>query len=256
MLRVTGLSAGYGRTEILREIDFTLEPGRPAALIGPNGTGKSTLLKAIAGLMPHGGTVSLADGSRIADHAAYMPQDTGAASSLTVKEVVLLGRLKHLGLRVAAEDRQIALDTLGMFGLTEFETRTLSALSGGQRQLVFLAQALVRAPRVLLLDEPTAALDLRHQIMVLETVRNIALERGIIVLAAMHDLALAARFCDRMIGLSAGRIAASGAPADVLTDDTLAALYGVTADISSTPSGAIAIVPTGLAERGISIAQP
>ncbi len=245
-LYVRDLSLSYGRTEILRDISFSLTAGCRAALVGPNGTGKSSLLRAIAGLQPHDGTVSLLSGERPEDAIAYMPQDTGAASALTVLEVVLLGRLRSLGLRVGENDRIAAFEALAIFGLTDLQSRTLGHLSGGQRQLVFLAQALVRAPRVLLLDEPTAALDLRHQILVLDTVHKHCRDHGILAIAAMHDLGLASRFADQIISLSEGRILATGTPEEVLTASAIETLYGVTAEVTRTASGGFAITPTGL----------
>lgn len=245
-LFVRELSISYGKAEILANISFSFAAGCCAALIGPNGTGKSSLLRAIAGLQTYGGTVSLLSGEQPEDAIAYMPQDTGAASALTVMEVVLLGRLRSLGLRVSGRDRTAALEALAVFGLTDLQSRTLGHLSGGQRQLVFVAQALVRAPAVLLLDEPTAALDLRHQILVLDIVRKHCREHGILAIAAMHDLSLATRFADQVICLSDGRILATGAPETVLTTRTIEQLYGVTAEITRTASGALAITPTGL----------
>ncbi|UUX48568.1 ABC transporter ATP-binding protein [Nisaea acidiphila] len=247
MLTVDNLSVAYGRNTVLQDVTFHLPSGSPGALIGPNGTGKSSLLRAIAGLQRHGGTIALAGDAAPAGRIAYMPQDTAAASSLTALEVTLLGRLGKLGLRVARSDIEASRDVLHLFGLTDKQDVAISALSGGQRQMVYLAQALVRSPDVLLLDEPTAALDLRHQLLVLDTVADLCRERNIVVLAAMHDLTLAGRFAERMIGLGDGRIVAEGTPEHVMTPDSLADLYRVTAEVSRTSSGRLAIVPTGLA---------
>ncbi|MEQ9260060.1 MAG: ABC transporter ATP-binding protein [Roseovarius sp.] len=246
-LEIDALSAGYGPAPVLRHVGDTWPGGALTVLIGGNGAGKSTLLRALAGLLPATGSLRL-DGVRLrpADRArqvAYMPQDTGAASSLTVLEVVMLGRLRSLGLRVPAGLVAEALAALDTFGLAALQTRRLDEISGGQRQLVFLTQALFRAPRVLLLDEPTAALDLRHQLLVLDTLRGLAASRGTIIAMALHDLNLAAQFADRLVALKDGRIHAAGAAREVLTRETLNALYGIEADILRLDGARLQVLP-------------
>ena len=240
-LELQDVSVGYGATRVVEGASTRLAGGGLAALVGPNGAGKSTLLKGLAGLLTASGRVSL-DGAALAPAArraaiAYMPQDLGASSSLTLVEVVLLGRLGSLGLRVPGELVEAALAALRDFGLEGLQGRTLDAVSGGQRQLVYLAQALFRQPRVLLLDEPTAALDLRHQLLVLEALRRHCAARGTVALAAMHDLTLAAQFADRMLCLAEGRIEAEGRPEAVLTEERLHRVYGVQAQVATGPGG-------------------
>lgn len=172
-----------------------------------------------------------------------MPQDTDATSSLCVLEVVLLGRLGALGMRLPVSLVDEASAALKAFGLQEMQNRTLTEISGGQRQLVYLAQALFRKPQVLLLDEPTAALDLRHLLLVLEHVRTYARESGACVAIALHDLTLAAQFSDHMIGLKDGRVITSGNAEDVLTPQNLQAMYGIRAEVSRSPSGQIQVAP-------------
>jgi len=248
MLSIRDLSVRFGAVEVLDDIGFELAPGTVTALIGPNGVGKSSLMKAVAGLIPSRHAValngySLQKCSGAARLVAYMPQDTGAASSLTVMEVVLLGRLPSLGLRVPTDIRREAIEMLALFGLEELQTRTLDTVSGGQRQLVYLAQALFRGPPVLLLDEPTASLDLNHQLAVLEAVRRQTRDRGIITMIALHDLTLAARFADRILCLSRGRLADSGEPESVLTPARLRDMYRVEAEIGNTRDGLVTVTP-------------
>ncbi len=246
-LNVKELEVSLGGTAIVKRASLSCAPGQFAMLIGPNGAGKSTLLKALSGLLPSHGQVSLKDLTlgRTERQAviAYMPQDIGPTSSLTVLEVVLLGRLRSLGLSVAGALADAAQAALARFGLAELQGRTLDAVSGGQRQLIFLAQALFRQPDVLLLDEPTAALDLRHQLVVLEAVRKHCADHGTIAIAAMHDLTLAAQFADQMICLSQGRIEAKGPPESVLTAERLQRVYGVEAEISLSAQGRPNVMP-------------
>ncbi len=224
-----------------------LPSGSVTALIGPNGTGKSTLLRAIAGLHAHAGSVTI--GACTVDRVerraaiAYMPQDNTATSSLTAIEVVLLGRLRSLGLRVPGTLVEEAEAMLARFGVATLAGRTLDAISGGQRQLVFLAQALFRQPRVLLLDEPTASLDLRHQLLVLEAVSEAAKKDRIVVAVAMHDLSLAAQFADSFILLSGGRVEATGSARDVLVPDRLARVFGVQTEVVVGGDGKPRVVP-------------
>lgn len=252
-LTIDTLSVQYGPTPVIRDVTDTWHSGDLTALIGCNGAGKSTLLKAVAGLLPAQGTIRL-DGTALpptdrSRHIAYMPQDTGAASSLTVLEVVLLGRLRSLGMRLPADLIAEAVAALDIFGLAPLQTRRLDEISGGQRQLVFLTQALFRAPRVLLLDEPTAALDLRHQLLVLDRLRHLAASTGTIVAMALHDLNLAAQFADRLIALQDGKLRAAGSAEDVLTCDNLAAMYGIEADVLRLGNARLQVMPLRATDR-------
>ena len=233
--QIENLSSTYGKTSVIRDFSDCWPAGQITALIGCNGAGKSSLLRALAGLGPMQGVISVS-GTVLSPEdqrrqVAYMPQDTSAQSSLTVLEVVLLGRLGTLGLRLPAGIADEAMAALDMFGLASLRSRQLDEVSGGQRQLVFLTQALFRQPPVLLLDEPTAALDLRHQLLVLDHLRNVARENGTIVGMAMHDLNLAAQYADRIVGLNGGEKTASGTAAEVLTPDNLRAMYGIEAKV-------------------------
>ncbi len=246
-LAARDLSVRLGGDPVLDRVALDLAPGTVTAVIGANGAGKSTLLRALAGLVTAEGDLRLggapATRARLREAVAYMPQDTRASSSLTLTEVVLLGRLRALGLRVPADLVTEADHALARFGLAPLAHRTLDAVSGGQRQLALLAQALFRRPAVLLLDEPTAALDLRHQLMVLETVREAALADGIAVAIAMHDLTLAVQVAERFLCLRDGRVVAEGTGAEVLRRDHLRALYAVEADVIAGRDGRPIVVP-------------
>lgn len=233
---VNDMSVRHGVTQVLECISLPVSPGKVTGLIGPNGVGKSSLLKAIAGIMPctgslteNGVTLSPSD---CRDIVAYMPQDSSAGSSLTLMEVVLLGKLGSLGIRVSEDLIRSVEAALDKFGLQHLSDRTLDAVSGGQRQLTYLAQAMFREPRILLLDEPTAALDLRHQLIVFEVLRRLAVENNIAVIVALHDLSLAAQFCDQVACLCNGALDAFGAPNEVLTIERLSRVYGVEVDIN------------------------
>ena len=252
-IETSNLSVACGGTTILSDISVSLPAGSLTALVGPNGAGKSTLLRGIAGLQDVTGTVRLdgieASSSVLRDRVAYMPQDTSAASSLSVLEVVLLGSLRSLGLRIPDELIAEAEAALHRLGVGHLAGRTLDVISGGQRQLVYLAQALFRRPGVLLLDEPTAALDLRYQLMVLEIVRNTARQQQIPVVVAMHDLSLAARFADQFVMLADGAVEAAGSGVMVLRPERLARVYGVEADVSVGSDG----VPSVAALRALTM---
>ncbi|MEM7239733.1 MAG: ABC transporter ATP-binding protein [Pseudomonadota bacterium] len=245
MLEIDDLSVRYGRVAVLEGIDARFAPGTFTALIGPNGSGKSSLLRAIAGLHPHAGAVRLAGRGLTmngrGEMIAYMPQDSAPTSSLTLMEVVLLGRLASLALSVPGELVMAAEDALARFGLGHLAHRTLDQVSGGQRQLVFLAQALFRAPHVLLLDEPTSALDLRHQLIVLDRIRRRVRTDNVTAIAAIHDLNLAAQFADQVLCLHDGAIDGHGVPREILTRSRLERLMGIEAEIVPSESAGVRI---------------
>lgn len=232
MLSIKDLSVGYAGVPVVKGASFSAKSGCLTALIGANGSGKSTMLKAMAGLLTCTGDLQI-DGQAVdpRQDVAYMPQDTSAASGLTMLETVMLGRLRSLGWQTPPDVIQAAAELLDRFGLADLAARPLHDVSGGQRQLAFLAQALMRRPKVLLLDEPTAALDLRHQMLVLETVAQDARDSGVIVMLAMHDLSLVGRFTDHVVCLRGGRVLSSGSPAETMTEQRLREMYGVRVQI-------------------------
>ena len=254
---------GRPRTQpVLRGIDLRLDPGEMLALIGPNGAGKSTLLRLAGGVLrPSAGRASLLDrdletmGAReVARQVAVVPQEGPIPVGLVVREMVGLGRTPYARLLLGptAHDRDMVDWALAAAGVQELAERFVDELSGGERQRVILARALAQEPRLLLLDEPTANLDLHHQVAMLELVRGLTRERGLAVLAAVHDLQLAALYCDRVALMHAGRIVSQGPPEAVLTEPLMLEAFGQRVVLSEHPTHGVplvALVPNGNARR-------
>lgn len=211
-------------------------------VVGPNGAGKSTLLKALAGLLPHGGHKALQGAWPAPAHIGFLPQDFTVHAALSVAECVLLGRREHLGWRVSARDRAEVDLALDRFGLSHLASQRMNSLSGGQQQLVLLAQRLSRNPRLLILDEPTSALDLHHQIEVLSHLQGIR-RRDVLVIVALHDLTLAGRFCAHLVLIENGRLRAEGRAGEILTTGILDPVYSIATERLHDRSGNPVIVP-------------
>lgn len=236
-----GLIVRYGATTAVAGIDLTAIPGTVLAVVGPNGSGKSSLVKAIAGVVRAEGTI-LFDGSAARpSKIAYMAQDIGGRAALTVLEVVLLGRLNQLGLRVDKRDRDAVRDILEQLQISQLAGRHLGELSGGQRQIVFLAQALASEPRVLLLDEPISALDLRHQLEVLDLIRKHTLARRLTTVCVLHDLGASVRIADRVAMIREGRLVVEGPPRSVVTAHNVTKVFEVEAEIVATADGGMIV---------------
>ena len=246
MLEVRNLSFSYGQKTVLQDINLDCKP-MLTAIIGPNATGKSTLLKCIAGLLKHQGNVIL-NGDRIensssARQVSYLPQENGSPIALTVLEAVLLGRHQYLSWRVGQEDLDLAFGILEDLGIEELATRPLNQLSGGQQQMVSIAQSLAREPQVLLMDEPTSSLDLYRQLEIFNLIKEVTRERNIITLVALHDLNLAARYADRLVVMNKGTIYDAGEPYEILTKEMIKAVYGVLAEVYVDGDGLPIVVP-------------
>ena len=257
-LVVEGLTAGYGREDIIRDLTFgPFLEGEVTMLVGPNAAGKSTLLRALAGLVRATGSVRL-DGAELtglapakrARHASFMPQDLPGRVDLTALESVLSALMVTPDRSDdASVIRERALAALERLGIAGHALEPLGRLSGGQRQLVGLAQVLAREPRLILLDEPTSALDLRYQVIVMRLLRALAAE-GRIVVGVLHDLTLAARWSDRIVLLDDGAIVASGPPDQTFTVERLRAVYGVESRVERCSEGTLQVLVDDAGEIG------
>ena len=261
-VRVRSLDVTLDGTPVLRGVDLTASAGEWVNIIGPNGAGKTTLLRALLDLVPFRGEIAingLGDRRRAARarKIAYVPQTPVIPPGMLVADYVLLGRTPHRGVFAAetANDRRIAAQVLDRLDLGGFGARAVQSLSGGERQRAVLGRALAQQADVLLLDEPTTALDLGHQQDVLELVDALRRERGLTVIATLHDLTLAARYGDRIAILAGGRVAETGSPAEVLTVQNIAAHFGATVRIVDDPEGPV-IVPTAAATRPLAADGP
>lgn len=253
-LALNALTAGYGRDDVLHGLSIpALAAGEVTALLGPNGSGKSTLLKAIAGLVrAHAGSALLGERDLIrlsfgerAGHVVYLPQSLPAAVHLRVFESVLVAA-KAGGGEASGTDLQAIDSLLERLGISHLALHYLDALSGGQKQLVGLAQALIRQPHVLLLDEPLSALDLNYQFHVMSLLKQETREHGLISLIVLHDLNAALQHADRAVMIQDGRLYAAGAPADVITPASLAAVYGVQGRVETCSRGLRQVLIDGL----------
>lgn len=251
-LTCRGVTAGYGDKQVLHGVDLEVGAGEWVAVIGPNGCGKSTLLRAIAGIIPAGGEVAISGATagevsrrRLARLIAMVPQNPVIPEAMAVIDYVLLGRTPYIppwGME-SALDLQVAERVMGDLDLDGMGGRTLGSLSGGELQRAILARALAQEAPLLLLDEPTTALDVGHQQQVLELVDSLRTAGGMAVVAAMHDLTLAAQYADRMVLLRNGRAEAAGRAEEVLTAERVADHYGAEVIILHGPGGELVVAP-------------
>lgn len=236
-LKVKDVEFSYASTPILEKICMELAPAEVLGIVGPNGAGKSTLLRCIDKILkPQHGSILL-DGREIkemslmeiARRMGYVPQTTTRVFPATVFDTVLMGRRPHLEWRSSEQDMKKVLEALKLLEIEQFAMRDFNELSGGQQQKVFIARALAQEPDVLLLDEPTSNLDIRHQLEAMDIITKLVKERGISAIMAIHDLNLGSRYSDRIIMLNGGSIVAAGSPSSVLTPQNIRQVYGVEA---------------------------
>lgn len=250
MLQLENLTVKRGALTVADRINLTLEAGKTYTVLGPNGAGKSSLLKTVFGEVPYGGRIAY--GSEVLDKVrlqnwrkriGYMPQDTNVEASLTALEVVLLGRMDALHMHIGDDMLAEAAGVMAQLGIAHLAHRDVMRLSGGQRQLVMFAQVLLKKPEILMLDEPVSALDMHHQINLLEHVCRHTRENGLITLMVLHDLSLAAQFSDGLILLGEGKVQGQGSPAEVLQVETLSRLYRVNVELLYDSKGSPVIRP-------------
>lgn len=236
LLEARAVTFGYGGAPVVADMSFTVARGELVGLIGPNGCGKTTVVRLLSGVRtPAAGTILL-DGRPLdqlrprerARRLAVVPQDPTVGFAFTALEVVLMGRAPHLRTLgfPGPHDVAVAREAMARLDVAALEARPLDELSGGERQRVLLARALAQAPDVLLLDEPTTHLDLRHQTGIYDVVHELRRARGLAVLSVLHDLNLAATYCDRLVLVAGGRIVCDGPPGTVLTPALLESAYG------------------------------
>ena len=252
MISARSVGVTLGGTRVVDGVSLEVAAGEWATLIGPNGAGKSTLLRAIAGLVPFEGSIEL-DGApvgslgrrRLGRGLAFVPQSPLLPPALTVGEYVLLGRTPHIGTFGAEGPRDLdAADlALDLLELTHFARRPLGTLSGGEQQRAVLARALAQEAPLLLLDEPTTALDIGRQLQALELVADLRSRVGLTVLSAMHELTLAAQYADRLLLLSGGALVAEGPPADIVTEELISAHYGARVRVFRDGGAPVAVAP-------------
>ena len=243
MIDVEDLSAGYGGRDIIGEITFAAAKGEFVGIIGPNGSGKTTLLKAISRVLEISGGVVTLEGRAITDFGqkelartvGVVPQETAMNFSYTVADIVMMGRFPHKErfAKENADDYRIVREAMEVTNVAHLADRPVTDISGGERQRVIIARALAQQPKVILLDEATAHLDINHQVEILSIVRDLG--KGVTKIGVFHDLNLAAEFCDRIVLMAGGRIRAMGTPAEVLTMERLRDEYGITAMVQTNP---------------------
>lgn len=251
LFRLEQVTYSTGERTIIAPLSLELAPGRIYGLIGANGSGKSTLVKLLArqrratdgGLRLNGRNIADFPERELARTLAYMPQFMPPAEGMTVAELVGLGRFPWHGVlgRFTENDRTKVADALAQTDLTKFADRLVDSLSGGERQRAWLAMMLAQDTTCLLLDEPTSALDIAHQVEILALIRTLSRERGTGVVVVLHDVNLAARYCDEILALAGGRLVAKGTPDVIQTPETLATIFGLAMGVLPNPATGQAI---------------
>lgn len=256
-LEAEKLSLAYGRSVVAQDLTFQVSPGEMLGLIGPNGSGKSTIIKALSRVIPPASGKILLDGrelariprSELARLIGVVPQMPLLPSTFTAFEIVLMGRNPHLGLfqHESAADMEIAWQAMGRTNTQALFQRQAGELSGGEIQRLVIARALAQQPKSLLLDEPTSNLDINHQVEVLDLIKSLCRENNLTVAITLHDLNLAAQYCDKLMLINHGRMHAQGTPAEVITAKNIEEVYGAEGCVYTHPANGL---PTVLLQAG------
>jgi iron complex transport system ATP-binding protein len=249
-LTVKNISFAFRNRDVLCDISFAAKAGTVTAIIGSNAAGKSTLLKCIMGIFHPKGTVLL-DGRAVREFShqemarfvGYLPQGKASETLLTVLEVVLLGRMRIRALKIPPEELQAVWKIMEKMQIDDIATQPFSQLSGGQHKVVSIAQILVREPQILLLDEPTASLDIQNQLEITELIRNYTRQWQTATVLTLHDLNIAARFADQVIVLKGGHVHCVGTPQEVFTPQIMEEAYGVRSELVHDSDGTPIILP-------------
>jgi len=236
MIELDNISLGYNHQAVLHDASMKATAGQILGLVGPNGSGKSTLIKGMAGLINlfsgriliDGHDIRTIRGDKLARLVATVPQSPVLPGAFTAFEVVLMGRTPHLGLLryEGRKDLAIAWQAMGATHTQALAERRVSEISGGERQRLVIARALTQQPKAMLLDEPTANLDINHQVEILDLIKSLCLKQSLTVVIALHDLNLAAQYCDWMVMLNGGKVYTEGTPLDILTASNIKKVYG------------------------------
>ena len=256
-LETKGVSLAYGKHVVMRDLNFRVEPGEMLGLIGPNGSGKSTILKALSRILPpyrgqiliDGRSLSRIPRAELARLLGVVPQMPLLPSTFTAFEIVLMGRNPHLGLfqYEGATDMEITWQAMGRTLTQPLAERKIGELSGGEIQRIVIARVLAQEPKSILLDEPTANLDINHQVEILDLIKGLCRERNLAVVITLHDLNLASQYCSRLLLIKDGTVHSQGTPQEVITSENIREVYGAENCVYTHPVNGL---PTVLLEAG------
>ena len=258
-LVINKLSFNYNGFPALKDVELEMGLGEVLSIVGPNGSGKTTLIKCINRILKTKHNTVLIDGKdtgkiglrELSKMMGYVPQNSTNTFPFTVFDIVLMGRRPYIHWSLSERDKEIVAEILRFLGIGKLAMRHFDELSGGEQQKVVIARALAQQPQILLLDEPTSNLDIKHQLEILCILRGLAQSKHCSVIVAMHDLNLASRFSDRMLILKQGRIFAVGTPASVLTEENIESVYGVKSRVTNSVLDRPQVTPLGSVANGV-----